>query len=386
MLLSITALLAGAAYLPLLPSNAVVGRWWVVAAGAAVMLWGVRVRTGPAHWWLLGLLVWAALSAALWAVSGWDALEGLLGLCVAAMLFLVAAEATRDEVHAAWLAFAAGVSLSAPFAVAQWLGWHPVWEIHVGAGLFLSVFMSNEAAALALIGAVGLGCWWLAIGPAVVLLVAGGRTPALSIGVALLTALWLSASFRGRVYVSLVYAYGALLVLALWRGGHLGGWGFVADRWEIWTRYVSNVNPWGDGLGSAAIAVQGYEYAHNEFIQFAFELGIGSVALWAVVAHAMGARPILERVGLAALLAQCMVYFPLHAPAPVLVGALLAGGLCGERARERASRCPCGVARSSCLRHCDTDDGAAAPRSVDAGGADLAARPPRQMVAGDFRR
>lgn len=352
-MLQITALLAGALYVPL-PSSVAVGRWWVIAAGVAVCLWRVRVHSTAAHWQGLALLVWALLSALLWSVSPPDSLLGVLQFAIVGMVFVVAAEAGVLEVRDAWQAFAAGVNVSACVSIAQWLGWHPVWELQPGTGLFLYSGGAGCAAALAVIGAMGVRAWPLAVLPAASLLILPSRAVLLALGVAGLTSLYLGIHWESRRRLLALYAIAGACLVPVWAYGALGYLGKTWDRFEIWGAVLPHVNIWGDGLGSFQIAFQGYEFAHNEFIHFAFELGVGSLLLWGVVWHALRKTDlVLERAGLAALGAYCLVWFPLHDPATLFLGAMLAGSLCGHRRRLRDAQCPCGVARAQCvqLRH-----------------------------------
>lgn len=369
------ALLVGVAYLPL-PSGATAGRWWVMALGVAILLWGARLRPGPGHWAWLALLAWAALSTALWSVSGWDALSGLLQLSTAAGVFVLAAEATQEDNRLAWLALAGAVTVSAPFSILQLAGYAPVLTTSPGAGvgLFLSPNAAGEVATLALVGAIGMRVWWLVPGPLVVALASGGRTPLLALLAAGATALWLLAP-RGvpRVMLGVVYAYVLTFAVAARGMGWLGHLGFVDDRIAVWGRVLGGVTLLGGGLGSLGVASTQIEFAHNEFLHYAFELGVGSVFLWGVFWYALGAAPVLERAALAAVLAQCLVWFPLHDPATLFLAALLAGSLCGCRHRQRLAQCACGIPRASCI-HSAGHVGAGAPRHADGGGRHVAAR------------
>lgn len=356
----IVSFLVAVAYVPGVPSAATAGRWWAAAVGVSVLLLRTPTRPGTGHRLGAALLTWAALSTALWSVSGWDALGGMLQLLVGAGVFLVAAEAGLEATRRAWLWFALGVSMSAPVALLQVSGWSPVIALQPGVGLFLAPNMAGEAGALALIGALGMRgdslrlwrlrapAWALAVGPATLLLTTGGRAPVAMLAAAGAAALWLGRP-DWRASLAALYLGGAALLTAAWADGLLGHAGRLSDRLEIWSRYGLAINPWGDGLGAAAVAMTGYEHAHSEFIEFAFELGIGSVLMWGVLLHALGARPVLERAALAACAAQCLVWFPLHDPATFFMVAVLAGALCGERLRVRVARCPCGVDRASCL-------------------------------------
>lgn len=337
-----------AAYVPFLPSNATIGRWGAIAAGAVVLLWVARLRPSPGHLMLAAFLAWIAVGLA-WSVSRWDTAGQLAQWIVLAAAFCAAFD--LDSLDGVWTGFALGVTVSAGFALAQYAGapvarhlWEPgVWSIYADpVGLLLSKNMASDAATLALIGCCALRRWPLAVGPLIALWLVGGRTAPFALGAASLAAAW-TAWPRLRVDLVCCAAAGAAVVWLAFEAGMLGQF---ADRWSIWTLTARHLHVLGDGLGAFSVAAPSIEFAHDEFLQYAFELGVGSVFLWGVFGYAMVHGSALERAFLAALGAECLVWFPLHAPAPAFLGMVVAGNVCGRRRRavllERARR----VARS----------------------------------------
>lgn len=336
------------AYVPMLPSNAVVGRWAAVAIGAAILLWRARVTPSFATVLFGCLLAWIALGLA-WSVSRWDTGGELCQWVVLAAAFCVAHE--LESLDDVWTGFIAGVSVSAAFALAQHfgapvarhLGDAGVWSIYQNpVGLFLSKNMAADAAVLALIGCFTFRRLWMLPGPALALILVGGRAAVLALGAAIAASAWLTFP-RHRLPLVTAAALGlAALTLAAW-GGLLGRFD---DRVSLWALVVTHLHVFGDGLGSFAVAAPSIEFAHNEFLQYAFELGIGSAFLWGIFAVALSSGPVLERAAVTALLAQCVVWFPLHAPAPAFMGMVLAGHLCGLRDRAVCLERSRGMARS----------------------------------------
>lgn len=210
-------------------------------------------------------------------------------------------------------------------------------------GLFLSKNMAAEISTLALVGSIGLACrdlrsnWWLVPGPAVAVCMVGSRVAVLALLVAAIMRAWLSFDRADRPLAALALVTGgaliavAVLVFAPGPLSEMGGWLYVTDRWSIWTHVVPQITLWGDGLGSFQIAMTTVEFAHNELIHYGFELGVGVFLLVGIFGYAFGGSQVIERCALAALVAQCMVWFPLHAPATAMVFATLAGALCGAR-------------------------------------------------------
>lgn len=319
------------AYVPGIPSAAHAGRWVVLALGAAILVWGVRVRPTVAHWMGLLLLVWMALGVS-WAFSPADALGDLWRWTAAAVLFCVAAETT--DLTPALKALVIGVSVSAPFSISQALGYPLVLTLgdaNLATGLWLSKNCMAEVAAVALIVAASLRLWWGLPGPLVCLALVGGREGVLMMAAAIGTLVWGRINWTQRI-VGLT-ACSILVALAATRSAP-GQWGFINDRLEIWAWTADHLSLTGWGLGSFASARPDYEFSHNELLQYAFELGLGVLPLIGVVWYALASnRGGPEEAALAALLAAAAVWFPLHAPATVLLFAVLAGYLCGRRGR-----------------------------------------------------
>ena len=340
--MGLLAFLVGVAYVPALPSNATVGRWIVLGLIVSILLYRVRLRPGPGHWLAAALGVWM-LAGFAWAVSLWDHAGAAVQWLVLGMVFVVAAE--RPDLTSWWRGLCAGITVSTAFALAQAAGFNPVWTVYDGGyvGLFLSKNMAAEISTLALVGAIGLAWrdlrsnWWLLPGPAVAVYMVGSRVAVLALLVAAMTRAWLAIDRADRPIAGLVLVTGGALVAVLilvFAPGLLsmnGSWLYVTDRWLIWRHVVPLITLWGDGLGSFQIAMTTVEFAHNELIQYGFELGVGVFLLVGIFVYAFGGSDVIERCALAALVAQCMVWFPLHAPATAMVFATLAGALCGAR-------------------------------------------------------
>jgi hypothetical protein len=106
----------------------------------------------------------------------------------------------------------------------------------------------------------------------------------------------------------------------------------MAARMDIWSWTVANLTWFGWGVGNYITAFPVMEFAHDEPLHFAFELGIGSVLLGATLWWALcWARAPAERAMLVAVLAEGMVGFPLHHAATAFVAAACAGHLAGRR-------------------------------------------------------
>lgn len=350
-------------YIPGLPSNVAIGRWSAILVGSAILLlvrWRDPIVPGRAHW-LGGALLLYMLAGFAWTVSGWDTGGALVQWVALGATFLVAYQ--QPDLDQFWRALWLGVSLSAPFAVVQWFGYSPVWVVAGGvaggggaAGLFLSQNMAGEAALLGLVAAgavfmqtaAGLSTKGriyaavvLPLGPLVLALAAGGRAPYVAAVLALVTWGWLARP-RYRGPIILLVAGVALAVLVVWALDLRPSAFRFADRAQIWSLFLRNLHLFGDGLGSVAIAAPGIGFAHNEVIHYAFELGVGSLLLWALLWHAVRSGDAFGCAALATVGAFALTWFPLHDPLPAFATAVLAGSLSARRDRalclERAIR------------------------------------------------
>lgn len=315
------------AYVPGVPSAGNVGRWAVLALGAAWLIWKVRARPTPAHWMLLGLLAWMSLGL-LWSVSPADTAGEVLQWAVLAVWFMIAAEEPDLQPLAEGLL--AGVAVNAAFVLAQLSGWDPVTVYQPNVGLFVSRNVSVEVGIVAFFMALWYERYWGLLG-ASVLIVAGGGAEGLVMFLAAGTFLFfLSLDRLGgwRPFVA------SAVTMALFSGAVLGS-PHLAARLPIWEYAISWWQPLGYGLGSfGALRGHDFEFAHNEFLHYAFELGLGVVLMIGVIWYAFLAADVPGRVALAALLAAAAVWYPLHQPATGFLFAVLAGHLCGARGRD----------------------------------------------------
>lgn len=370
---ALLTLIVALAYVPGLPSNAAVGRWIAILLGALLLLQRLPIVPGRGHW-LFAALVAYMLAGFAWTVSAWDTAGGIIQWAALLATFCVAYQETSLERF--WRALALGVSVSAPFAVVQWLGYAPVWNAGgLGTyGLFLTENMASEAAVLGLVAAFAIRSWPLAIGPAILAYTAYSKAALVAIPAALAVYVWVERP-RDRGWVVVWIGVSLYVLFFVWWFGAFPRLFIIGDRLELWSLFLRNTNLLGDGLNSIPIAAPSIEFAHNEVVHYAFELGIGSLLLWALVWHAARGGEAAAIAGLAAIGAFALVWFPFHDPLPAYVFAVLAGYLSNRRDRalwlERAVRA---YRRSRLRRDLEPLTRRAAWPS-DGSGSNLSARP-----------
>lgn len=332
MMLALLTFMVCVAYLPGIPSAASAPRMWVIAMGAATLLMGVRrIRATPGHWLGVALIGYCAATT-YWGFSTYDEVGAIAQLLFLAGVFCLGAEA--KTLRPCYIALALGVSVSSVFAIAQTVGLEPIVTLpNAGApGLFLNRDSQAELAAVSVIGLSGMITPLLA-GPLIVLMLVTSRGAFLGLAAGFASWLYFQGYVRPRHLITMALAAALLVGLdsyfVPWRINSLDG------RFEMWNWAAANMTWFGWGWGDFGTVFSAFDYAHNEFIQAAFELGVGSLLLWAVFAYALGGPLAIERSILIAILVEGVVGFPLHTPTTAFMAALVAGRLCGARYRVR---------------------------------------------------
>lgn len=352
--LALVVFLTAIAYLPGIASAATAPRWAVLSIGMTALLCGVaRCRMSPAHYLGLAFMLYA------WATIAWsDQPLSSIGyawqLTALAAAFVVAAEIPDVAWGRVWDALAIGVSLSAPVAIAQVFGWDGVQAVSQPpyVGLFLSKAFLAQAGAIALIPALLRRRWLLAVGPAICIALPMARESLVVAGVCLVVWAWPRVARAGRLRMGCLWA----LIAAALAFDLLNPWREASAMNRVVMSHVAlaNLSWFGHGADSFGDTYTLFEYVHNEFIQFAYDFGLGSLLLWGAVVYALGAKLETERLVLVALLVMCGFTFPLHMPLTALAFALVTGRLAGYRYRSRNAELAGGVADIRSLEHFGT--------------------------------
>jgi hypothetical protein len=309
-------------------------RWFVLCLVPLALFWCGRVEMKAAHWAAFALLAYGAVSVT-WSLVPLDALDWLMKFALVGAAFWLGSSAL--DLQPAYTGFAIGVAVSAALSIAQYLGWQPVDSLAGPGGLFGNKNFMGEAAALAIIGVVGGPRWYLAIGPMVALFLASCSEAWLALGAAFLVAFGLQS---GKVKLTLecgVMIVGGVTLISI---DHYGD---LQTRFAIWQDTIAGLTWLGRGLGNFMAAFPAHathldllqqrpEFAHNDFLQLAFELGLpGAAAFGAVGILAFTVQGhVRERAVLGAIVVEAMFGFPLHMPATGFMGALVAGYVCRD--------------------------------------------------------
>lgn len=318
------------AFVPWWPDGAHAPRWVLLSVAVPVLLFTIqRVSWTPGHFCLGGFLLWGL-------ASFWWTPDLLLGadiywhFLLFGGLFLLAPSAMHPVYVAAGLALCIN-SLTTVLQVLQVVEWEASTFY---SGLFFNKNLSAEVAALAIVGLVvgarpTLCRSSLAIGASVPLL-----TLPLSRGaiLALVSAGWLVLWRRAKFAAALV------AVVAIGISAHFLTLkvATLSERLEIWGRAWDGLSLWGNGLGSFRFDHPFFEYAHNDFLQVAYELGLPGVLLLATFfGYCLWRGAIAERLVIVVFLVEGLFAFPLYMPVTLAIVALAAGSLCRARVAVR---------------------------------------------------
>lgn len=225
-----------------------------------------------------------------------------------------------------------GLSLNGLIVALQVAGYHPVTEAIPPAGLFYNKNAGAEMTALALIGVLTLNWKWrLACSPMLITLLAFpgntlSRTPLVALAVAGACWTWT----RSKLYGCMVVLAAVLLLLA-----------FVLTtsrapsanmRVELWGDMIRHLDWLGHGVGSTDWSYPFMEFAHNDFLQIAFEFGAVGAVLWVGFIVCCLAGPLRTESYIVIAFASMGVFaFPLFMPGSVFVAGLAAGHLLRHR-------------------------------------------------------
>lgn len=309
MIVGVFSFLLSVLFIPGLSGAATTPRWALAAVMLPLLLRPVKLTT--AH--LCGLVfIWYAAISVTWS-HPYDGLNGLFQLVVAAEAFWLGSQ--LKDLKPVAIGFGLGMWVSS----AVMLCGIPVPSSTEHAGLFSNSNVMGEIAALSLVAALSCRLWWLIPG--------------------ILPALWLAHSrgaFAALACVGLAWVWGRSRVWAVF--GALAGLGALVylshgssatDRMNMWSAVLPHLTILGHGLGSLYTLLPLYmpgvdslnirtDHLHNDWLEYVFETGAGSIFLFAVV--------ILSRSFIVGAFAvEALFGFPMHTATTVVLGSIAAG-------------------------------------------------------------
>ncbi len=243
-----------------------------------------------------------------------------------------------DDLRPIFWAIGFGLVLNTIVVMAQIEGYAPVTIVKdiASPGLFFNRNQQNSFVALAVIGLLSLKDWrafLLAIFVSLPLIGAPVERAPL-IGLAAAAGFLVCRRFPWAIPAALLLIVGLLVHLVN------DPVAFRVDaitlRLQTWQDAATRLTFWGNGLGSFRWANPFMEYAHNDPLNIAYELGVpGVLAAVALAWYALWDGPIASRAILVCFMVEGLFDFPLYQPAAGFMAAMALGHLVGARHRLR---------------------------------------------------
>lgn len=319
-----------ATYWPGLLSPAFTPRWVVIAIGLpAIFTLDPHTLSPPLRTLLVLLVGLAAISL----ISSPDRLAGIYELFLIGLIALaIVAGSGLSSLDDLMRGMAAGLAVSALFALGQVTGLLSMPGNGLPSGLFLNSEIYAEFAAVILVWALVKQRFWLALPAAIPLVLCQSRIAVAAVIVGLAIELVRRRGWAWGIAVILlgmVFAACALFLLGYGRAAS------ADHRLVLWSTTLMWLGWNGLGLGWFAAAFPHELYAHSDVLQALAELGPGAalLSLIPLTAFFYDRGHHAERAAFAAVCFEAVVSFPLHMPATALAAAMLAGFLVGVRPR-----------------------------------------------------
>ena len=320
------SLLLTVCFIPGITGASVPTQWAVMSCVLPLGLWrGDRLVLGHkllflfAAWALLGLF-WrhndASIVRGLWLVFMWI-LAYHLG-------------STFSRLDDMYRGLAVGLAISTVVAIFQVLGYHPVqvyWD-GIYPGLFFNTTLSGALCTLAILGLIEYGRWWYIPPVALGLIISNSRGAYLVLATSLVAkwnrwAALLMLAVSATIFIHLAgptgpHAESDAQRLQIWQVAWNG------LRWLGWSAGGFSDIYYYDIVRKSAVYP---EFVHNDYLQLAFDFGIGAVfpILLFGIALVQSLRP--DWIVLFAIALFGTFWFPLQAPLTAFIAFVVAGHL-----------------------------------------------------------
>jgi hypothetical protein len=328
-LMFLFGLIAATCFIPGYTGTAIPTQWAFFSITLPFFLW--RPHTSPGLQWLGPTIATAALLSLWWVPNLYDAGYGLWLLGLWALAFHLGT--TNIDLLALFRGLAVGLTISSAIAIAQALGLQPVLTAPgPPAGLLFNSTLLGATTALVLIVLVCQRQWLYIPGllPALYLSNSRGAFAILAATTVARFAPW---------YITI-----ACLCLGL---GILSASPSSSDiqRLMLWGISIQGFNILGHGIGSFssliyynptehypnAVGFIQAGFAHNDYLQLWFELGIAAIPFYITYILALRQSSHVLWPAFVAFAILGLFYFPLWCPLPSFIGCVLAGRLLTTR-------------------------------------------------------
>jgi hypothetical protein len=291
--------------------------WAVLSCLLPLTLWS-KAEVGPLHWVLFAFLSYAAASL-LWTTNVLNGIEALWMLSIVALAFRLGS--TDLSLPALWKGLAYGLGVSSVVCIFQWFYFEPVLHLNWNPpGLMYNSANLGAICGLVVVALATEKLWWhmALVAPALVLSHSRAGLAIAAIG---LLACWV----RRPVVIACVALAGFAAITFHPSSSDI-------ERFNIWFATWDLLTPFGHGAASylglwiaTSAGIMIPEYAHNEWLQFAFEYGAAAAIPIGVMGFTLtqGEHKLFPCA--IAFFALACISYPLHSPLTALVGAVAAG-------------------------------------------------------------
>lgn len=317
------------AYVPGILGAAISTGWFFLFLTVPILFLFCEVKLG------LGFLfILYAVISLLWTADLNIAWFYLLQLIILGCLFHIGTNLKDLKNIIKGLAF--GLGISALLAVAQKFGFHSlIYTLNdKPSGLFINPNIYSETSAIILVCLVVFKLWWWIPVTLPGLILVQSRAAFLGLGIGLFFYIW---KLNKYLAISSVFLLSLIVIAVYWNNFNTAS---IYERLDLWVDTIKGLNFFGNGVGSYETLFPYYathidtelarpKYAHNDFLQIVFELGIGSILFLLVLLDVFKTKrielPILFTIGIISLFT-----YPLHTPASAFLAFLVAGYLSSD--------------------------------------------------------
>jgi len=267
----------------------------------------------PLHWLGTIFLIYASISIG-FASDLQNSIMGMWIVSISALAFWLGS--TLLDLNALWRGLAWGLGINSAVAIIQAFGFQsvPVSNNDI-AGLLYNQTVLGASCAIVILGLLSERLYHL------IPLLLPGLYLAHSRGGWFILILGLAARIHW------VLPTGLLIGASFWWTNHLDPSNI--ERLQIWYVAASTLTLSGHGVGSfysvwytIGSTVIHPEFVHNDYLQLAFEFGLGAIPLYCLFAWAIARTLSPTLIAIAAL---GTFYFPLHCPLIMFISAVVTG-------------------------------------------------------------
>ena len=324
---------------PGISGGATTPRWALLSCVTPIVLLFRPTPWTTAHVVGLVFVLWCGITL-LWTPNLAFGLNAYWQIILMAVVFALGSSTVT--LRPVLIALGIGFGLNSALVLMQGLYWDPFkYLVTPGnpsiVGTYINGNLLAECAALTFIGCTAHRLWWTLPGlvPSIIQPWTNGtpRAPLLALGAALVVYVWRWRPLWAVHLGTLGIGIGLVVIGGQGHNDSLG------QRLSMWQDTIHGLTFWGHGIGSFYLTFPEYadhfntlvsrpENAHNDYLEYIYELGVGSVLLVYLVGIGLRTTRQAELYMLVGALVLSALGFPLHMPVGQFMAALILGAAC----------------------------------------------------------